>query len=188
MRIPINLSSEPFRRDRPVLVASAVLSVVLTVLLIVLSSVAISERNRAKEAREAIAKAEGELKKIVDQQVRLETMMRQPQNAEVLERSQFINMLIARKGVSWTKIFHDLESVMPHNVRLISVRPQLNGPNDLLLDMQVASQSDEPVSTLLMQLESSPMFGTTTLHSWLPPSQTEPLYRYRVSVTYAQKL
>ena len=30
MRIPINLSSEPFRRDRPMLVASAACAVLLT--------------------------------------------------------------------------------------------------------------------------------------------------------------
>jgi len=188
MRIPINLSSEPFRRDRPMMVASVAAGVVLTLLLMVLVSLAVSERNRAKEAREQMARAQAQLTKINTEQARLETLMRLPQNAETLERSLFINMLISRKGVSWTKIFNDLESVMPHNVRLISVRPQLNGPNDLLLDMQVGAQSSEPVVTLLMALEGSPLFGTTTIHSWLPPSQTEPLYRYRVSVTYAQKL
>ena len=188
MKIPINLSSEPFRRDRPMMVASVAAGVVLTILLMVLVSLAVSERNRAKDARNQLEKAEAELAKINTETAKLEAVMRQPQNAEVLERSQFINMLIARKGVSWTKIFNDLESVMPHNVRLISVRPQLNGPNDLLLDMQVGAQSSEPVVTLLMALEKSPLFGTTTIHSWLPPSQTEPLYRYRVSVTYAQKL
>lgn len=188
MKIPINLSSEPFRRDRPMVVASVAAGVVLTILFLVLASLAVSERNRAKEAREQMARAQAELLRINTESMKLETVMRQPQNAEVLEHSQFINMLIARKGVSWTKIFNDLESVMPHNVRLISVRPQLNGPNDLLLDMQVGAQSSEPVVSLLMALEGSPLFGTTTIHSWLPPSQTEPLYRYRVSVTYAQKL
>ncbi len=33
MRIPINLSTEPFQRDRPVLVASGAVAVVLTLLL-----------------------------------------------------------------------------------------------------------------------------------------------------------
>ena len=39
-----------------------------------------------------------------------------------------------------------------------------------------------------MRLEASPQFGATQVNNWLPPSQTEPLYRYRVSVNYAQKL
>jgi type IV pilus assembly protein PilN len=54
--------------------------------------------------------------------------------------------------------------------------------------MWVASQSTEPVLEFVMQLEQSPVFGATTVHNSMPPSQNEPLYRYRVSVNYAQKL
>jgi len=54
--------------------------------------------------------------------------------------------------------------------------------------MVVGAASSEPVLELLMSLEKSPQFGPTSLHNWLPPSQNEPLYRYRVSVSYAQKL
>jgi type IV pilus assembly protein PilN len=115
-------------------------------------------------------------------------VLRQPRNAEVLDRSQFVNELLARKAVSWTKIFHDLERVVPHNVRVIQVRPQISGNNELLLDMIVASQAGENVLNLLMQLEASEVFGAVTPHSMLPPSQSDPLFRYRVSVRYAQKL
>jgi Tfp pilus assembly protein PilN len=188
MKIPVNLSSDPFRRDRPVLVASIAVGVMLTALLCVLVTLAVSERNRAKQAREEIARVDAQLRRMSAEQSKLEAMMRRPENAEVLDRSQFINALLLRKGVSWTKIFNDLETVVPHNVRVVQVRPQLNGPNDLLLDMTVASQSPEPVVQLLMNLEGSPLFGTTTPHSWLPPSQSEPFFRYRLSVTYAQKL
>ncbi len=40
----------------------------------------------------------------------------------MLERSLFLNTLIERKAISWTKIFADLEKVLPYNVRLVSVR------------------------------------------------------------------
>jgi hypothetical protein len=99
-----------------------------------------------------------------------------------------VNTLIQRKGISWTRIFNDLEKVMPHDVRLVSVRPQLNGPNDLLLEMDLGAPSPDSVVNFLMQLESSPLFGSTTIRSSRPPSQTDPLYRYTVSVSYAQKL
>jgi type IV pilus assembly protein PilN len=165
-----------------------VVSILLCALLTVLISLSMSERNRAAQSRAEMNRVDAELQRLSTQQGRLEAFLRKPENADVLEKSQFINMLLIRKGVSWTKIFQDLETVMPHNVRLINVRPQLNGPNDLILDMTVAAQSSEPVVQLLMSLEKSPLFGTTTIHSWLPPGQTEPMYRYRVSVNYAQKL
>jgi type IV pilus assembly protein PilN len=100
----------------------------------------------------------------------------------------FINSLLYRKGISWTKIFSDLEGVIPHNVRLIAIRPQVNAQNEVLLDMTVGAQSQLPVIDMLKRLEGSPLFGSTQVHNWLPPSQTEPLYRYRVTVSYGRTL
>jgi type IV pilus assembly protein PilN len=187
-RTALNFASEPFRRDRPILVASIAVGLLLAGLLALLSTLAAAERNRAAENRQVMSRLEGQLRSLSAEQAKLEATLRQRENAEVLERSQFLNVLLLRKATSWTKIFSDLEGVMPHNVRLVSVRPQVNPQNELLLDMVVGAQSNEPVIELLMQLEASPLFGATSVHSWLPPSQSEPLYRYRVSVNYAQKL
>ncbi len=188
MKIPVNLSSEPFRRDRPMVVGTVVAAVLLVILLGIFTSLAIAERNRAKETRQAIAKVTQQLRTLSNEQGRMEAILRKPEDAEVLDRSVFVNTLIQRKGISWTRIFSDLEKVMPHDVRLVSVRPQLNGPNDLLLEMDLGSPNPDSVVNFLRQLESSPLFGFNTIRSTRPPSQTDPLYRYTVSVSYAQKL
>lgn len=188
MKIPVNLASEPFRRDRPMIVASSAVAVLLTLVLAMLIWLAMGERDRAAEARATIEVMEKQLTQIQREEARLQGVLRRPENAEVLDRSVFLNQLLARKGVSWTKIFSDLESVTPHNVRLMSVRPQITARNELVLEMWVASQSTEPVNQFVMQLEQSPLFGATAVPNMLPPSQNEPLYRYRVSVNYAQKL
>ena len=44
------------------------------------------------------------------------------------------------------------------------------------------------VVNMLLKLEASDVFGATEVSGVLPPSQTDPLYRYRLSVNYAQKL
>jgi hypothetical protein len=54
--------------------------------------------------------------------------------------------------------------------------------------MVVAAQSVEPFLAFFMKLEGSPVFGAATPQNSLPPTQTEPLFRYRVTVNYAQKL
>ncbi|MEJ7605067.1 MAG: hypothetical protein WKF37_02105 [Bryobacteraceae bacterium] len=77
--------------------------------------------------------------------------------------------MLLRKEVSWTRIFSDLEAVTPSNVRLVQVRPQIDGRNELLLDMVVASQTAEQVTAFIMQLEGSSRFGTTTVQNQLPP-------------------
>src|SRR5512140_2365167 len=101
MRIPVNLSSEPFRRDRPLVVASVVVGVVLAGLLVLLVSLAILERGRAAETRQDIARLQKAVLALDQEQARLEGTLRRPENAEVLERVRFINLLLRRKGISW---------------------------------------------------------------------------------------
>lgn len=189
MRIPINLSSEPFRQDRPALIAYSACAVVLAGLLGAMIFLMVSERSRARENRIAVDRVNAELRGIAAEQAKVDGFLRQPANAEVLERSLLLNDLIERKSVSWTRIFADLESVMPVNVRLISVRlPNINSRNQVMLDMVVGAKDPVAVIGFLKKLEESPLFGPAETHSSLPPSQNEPLYRYRVTVNYAQKL
>ena len=189
VRIPINLASEPFRKDRPMLVASGLCAVVLTGLLGVLVYLIVADRGRLGDTRGQVARLNQELAGMAAEQSKLDLTLRQPANASVLERSLLLNTLVERKSVSWTRIFADLEGVMPANVRLIQVRlPQINSRNEVLLDMVVGAQGPEPVITFLKQLQASPLFGPATVHNSVPPSDNEPLYRYRVSVNYAQKL
>jgi len=188
MRIAINLASEPFRRDRPIFVASVALCVVLAALLGVLTYLVVLQRNQAADAREALARMDQEIRNLMREQSKYAAITARPENAAVVEQSLFLNVLLARKGISWTRMFADLEGVVPHNVRVISVRPQVNGLNQVQLDLFVGSQAAEPVIDMLMRLEASPLFGKTTIVNSLPPSQTEPLYRYRLTVNYEQRL
>jgi type IV pilus assembly protein PilN len=189
LRVPINLASEPFRRDRPLLVGSAALAVVLTLLLIFQVLAIVSERRQAADIRIAIDRQNARLRALAAQQSALNSTLRQPENAEVLERSVFLNTLIERKGISWTKIFADLEKVMPYNVKLVSVRlPEVDSNNQVLLDMVVGAKDVPPILELFRKLEGSPEFGNTSVQSSAPPSQTDPFYRYHLTVTYAQKL
>lgn len=189
MRIPINLSSEPFRRDRPMLIASGVCAVLLAALLGMLIFLITNERARAKDARVAVEKLTAQLQSAAAEQARLDEFLRKPANAQVLAQSQLLNTLIERKSISWTRIFADLESVMPYDVRLISVRlPAINSRNEVMLDMVVGAKDPSSVIGFFKKLEESPLFGPIEGHSSLPPSQNEPLFRYRVTVNYAQKL
>lgn len=189
LRVPINLASEPFRRDRPMLVGSIAAAVLLTLVLIYQVIAIVSERNQAADIRIAIDHENARLRVIAAQQAKLNATLRQPQNAEVLERSLFLNTLIERKAISWTKIFGDLEKVMPYDVRLVSVRlPEVDSNNQVLLDMVVGAKEVSPILELFKRLEASPQFGNTSVQSSAPPSQTDPFYRYHVTVTYAQKL
>jgi len=187
-RIPLNLASEPFRRDRPLLAGSAVAAVLLLVVLVVQVMAILREREAAAEAREMLAGLNREITEVNQRVARLEGELRKPANAAVLERSAFLNVLLQRKGISWTRLFGDLEEVFPHNVRLVTIRPAVTAAGPVQLEMVVGAQTPEPVIQLLRQLEGSKVFSRTEVLSSAPPTQNDPLYRYRVSVNYAQQL
>jgi hypothetical protein len=183
--IPINLASEPFRRDRPAIVAGYAAGAVLAGLFLYLAVMAWIQHSEASATREALDNARRQLSVVTAEQVKYDSELRMPANAQSIEHSLFYNELLLRKGISWTGIFNDLEKVLPHNVRLVSVRPQVNTENQILLDMVVGAQAAEPVVDMVMRLEGSSRFGATTVSSWLPPTQSEPLFRYRVTANYA---
>ena len=188
VRVPLNFSSEPFQRDRPLVAAGVAALTLLACSLAILCYWAITERDRAADTRQMVAKLAGQQSRLTQQQAAIDARLRRRDYTDVLDRNAFLNLLLYRKGISWTRIFEDIASTLPYNVRLISVRPQATPKNELLLDMVVGATSNEPVIEFLMHLEASPLFGATSVQSSLPPSQNEPLYRYRISVNYVQKL
>jgi hypothetical protein len=189
LRIPINLATEPFRRDRQMLMGSAAIALLLALLLVFQVFKIVSERHQAADIRIAIDRENEQIRALSAQQAKLNATLRKPENAVVLERSLFLNTLIDRKAISWTKIFADLEKVMPYNVRLVSVRlPAVDSNNQVLLDMVVGAKEVQPILDLLKHLEGAPQFGPYSVQTSTPPSQTDPFYRYHVTVSYAQKL
>ena len=170
------------------LVGTGALCALLLGLLVTLIGLAYFERGRAEVARSAMGKLEKQQLTQQTELSRIEALMRQTENAEVLERSVFLNALIRRKGISWTRIFSDLAGVMPGDVRLVSVRPQLGGEDQVVLTMTVAAASSGPVVMLLTKLEQSPVFGATAVANWRPPGQTETNFTYVITTNYSQKL
>lgn len=189
MRLHINLASEPFRRDRHVMAGLGALSALLACTLVILTVLAFSARSRASVMRGEVERLNAQARSFANEQAQYDGTLRQPANAEVLERSVLLNTLLERKAISWTRLFADLEKILPENVRLISIRlPRASGPSQVTLDMTVGAQTPEPVLSLLRRLAASPDFGPASVSTSLAPTQNEPLYRYRVSVNYAQKL
>ena len=188
MKIPINLASQPFRRDRAMLVASVAVCLLLVVTLGALISLGLTDSAQMVDVRRDVSQLNKQLAVVAKAQQELDGVLRKPENAEVLERSVFLNTLLYRKGISWTRILADLEKTLPHNVKVLTVRPYVSGPNQITLELMVGAEGPEPVIQLYKALESAPEFGGVSQQSYLPPSQAEPLYRYRFMVNYAQKL
>jgi Tfp pilus assembly protein PilN len=188
MKIPINLASQPFRRDRALLVGSAAVSVALVLTLGLLAYLASIDSAQIADLRKSLARTNQQLRSVAAQQASLDAVLRKPENTVVMERSQFINNLLVYKGVSWSQLFTDLEKVVPYSVKVLALHPSVTADSKVVLDMTVASESQEAMIKLLQALENSPLFGEVNQRQSRPPTQSEPLYQLRFTVNYAQKL
>ncbi len=187
MKVGINLASQPFQRNRGMIAASIAVTLALMATLGVLISLATSERAQLAEAHSEVDRLNARIRRLDAQQAQLDAVLRRPENAEVLERSVFLNALLYRKGISWTRIFADLEKVLPYNVKVIQIHPSVDAQDHVMLDMQVGADSPQPVIELLQAMANSP-FSVPVVMTQLAPSQSEPMYRFRLTVEYAQKL
>ncbi len=187
MKIPINLASQPFRRDRAMLAASIGVCVLLAITLGVLISLAMADRTQLADVRGEISRLNSQIRRISGEQAKLDAVLRRPENADVLYNSLFINTLLARKAISWTRIFADLEKHVPHNVRIIQIQPTVDPDGKLSLDMNVATENPGAAIEFLKTLEDAP-FSRPDLHLIQKPTQAEPIFKYRVSVDYVQVL
>jgi type IV pilus assembly protein PilN len=188
MKIAINLASHPFRRDRALIVASTLVCLLLVASLGVLIHLANEDNKQLGDVRREVANLKKQVQTLTDQQAKLNGVIHQPQNETVLERSVFINSLLLRKGISWNQIFTDLEKTIPYNVKLTRIRPSVDDQGRVTLDMILASENVVPMVGALKAFQDNPMFGAVQMKNRIPPTQTEPLYRLALDVTYAQKL
>jgi hypothetical protein len=188
MRIPINLASQPFRRDRAMLVASVAVAVVLAGTLWALLSLAKADNLQLVDVKREVSRLNDQVRRATAEQAQLDSVLRKPQNAQVLEQSIFLNALLKRKAISWTRIFADLEKVVPYNVRVIQIRPSVSAQDQVSLDMLVGSDTGPPVIEFLKALQNDHLFSYSDVKTLQPPTEADKFYKCRMSVDYAQKL
>lgn len=190
----LNLASQPFRRERAQNAGYALICALLACSLAVLLILILHARSAAADLRRVIAAENRELARYQREESQFSTVLAKPENADVFSTSVFLNELIARRAVSWTRVFGDLETVMPANMRLMGIRlPQIPtedaaGVSHLQLDMIVGAERPDVLIDFLKKLQASSLFGAASVVTQQPPTQNDPLYKYRVTVGYAQKL
>ncbi len=190
----INLASQPFRRERAQNAVWALLCAALVCTLLLMLVFILRERALASDLRLEIQKEQVQLRRSGNEQVHFQALLGKPENEDVFSTNVFLNELIARRAISWTHVFKDLENVMPSNMQLIGVRlPQLpagdkSGTDTVQLDMVVGATSPGVVIDLLKKLQGSHLFGAASVVTQRPPTQNDPFYKYRVTVNYAQQL
>ena len=190
----INIASQPFKRERAQNAMLAGGALALIVSLLVLVTLILHARVEATDLRTRINAQKVELARLQQAQSAYSMVLSKPRNADVFAQSVLLNELIAKRAVSWTRVFQDLGTVLPGDMRLLSIRlPQVaaengTGRNRVQLDMWVGAEKPASVVAFLKKLESSKLFGDASVMTEAPPTQNDSLHKYRLTVAYAQQL
>ena len=108
------------------------------------------------QATEVDARVEAESlgKRVADVESRLD----RPEATAKLNEIGFLNHLIARKDLSWTRLFADLEEMVPNNVHLVGLRPDIGTNGVITLQIELQARSIADASEFIHRLEKSPVF------------------------------
>jgi type IV pilus assembly protein PilN len=166
MRIDINLASQPYQDSRQFWgywLTGLILLSMVTALLVFLAATGFV---RGRHDREQISKLKDKIAAYDRERSEAEAMLNQPQNRALREQSRFLNGLFQRKAFSWTKVFEDLERVMPAHLHVLSINPGNSVDNNSLsLKLLVGGDSREQALDLVRKMESSNRFRQTRIQS-----------------------
>jgi type IV pilus assembly protein PilN len=165
MRIDINLASQPYQDSRQFWSYWGTGLIVLSLVSAFLVFLAVSGFVRAGRDREQISKLKDKIAAYDREKTEAEAVLNQPQNRALREQSRFLNALFQRKAFSWTKVFEDLERVMPAHLHVVSINPGNSVENSLELKLLVGGDSREQARDLVRKMESSNRFRQTRIQS-----------------------
>jgi type IV pilus assembly protein PilN len=162
MRLSVNLATRPFIELRPLFAKLRLIAIGLALMAVVLTFALRSLNAKAATAEAEMNALKAKTQQYQQERQRNETRMRQPQNMAVLERSQFLNDLFARKGFSWTAVMMDLERVLPAGVQVTSIEPTTAKTGEVSIRLRVSGDRDRAVE-LVRNLERSQHFVSPRL-------------------------
>ena len=163
MRLDINLASRPYEDARQFWLRWGAGVGLLSLVTLLLLFATFSGWYNARLDRQKINELRGKIAERDHERAAAEATLNRPENRSIRDKSQYLNALIARKAFSWTKAFEDLEKIMPGQLHLLSIKPELNEDNQLAIKMSVGGNAREPAIELVKRMEDSQRFRQTAI-------------------------
>ena len=158
MRLDINLATRPYEDARQFWSRWGLGVGLLGVATLVLVSFAVHGWVKAGRDRHSIRHLQQQIEEKDRERAKAQAFLEQEINRSTRDQSQFLNGLIQRKAFSWTRVFEDLERVMPTSVHVVSLKPELSDQNQLELEMKVAGDNRAGAIELVHRMEGSTHF------------------------------
>lgn len=159
MKTHFNLATAPLENNRRFIAGASALAVLALAAMVVLSLHAVSARRANRTMRAQIDNLRSQIRISLRQQDALRTEFKSAQAEEALKRSTFLNSLIEARTFPWTKMFADLEQILPPGVRVISISPQMDSDGTVRVALSIGAVNDDQALKFLNSMSSSPVFS-----------------------------
>ena len=163
MRVNINLATRPYEDSGPLWMRWGGALAALSLFTLILLYSAFSGWATARKDRGLIEQREQQIAARDQQRAKAEETLNLPANRGTRDRAQFLNDLFQRKAFSWTKVFEDLERVMPPRLHVVSIHPEKAPDNQLQIKLLVAGESRDRALELVRKMEGSRRFKDTQI-------------------------
>jgi type IV pilus assembly protein PilN len=158
MRLNINLATERYEAVRQYLQRVRSLIVLMAVIAAALVGYIVFQRAQTRDIDSKIRQANQELSTLNNEKSQAQAILNKPANRGIADQSEFLNELFARKSLSWTRIFSEMEHIIPSNLHVVSIKPDYTVNNELVVHMVVATDSRERAVELVKHMEKSSHF------------------------------
>jgi type IV pilus assembly protein PilN len=163
MRLDINLASSPYEDLRHFWLRWGGLLAVLAVMTLGLVYSALAGWSAASKDRDLIRQCQQKIASRDQAREKALALLNRPENTSIRDRSQYLNDLFERKAFSWTKVFEDMEHVMPARLHVVSIQPEMSPDHELELKLVVAGESRDRAIELVRNMENSRHFQQTQI-------------------------
>ncbi len=116
------------------------------------------QRAHSRGINRQLAEVQQQIDGLDHEEAQARAILNKPANRVVADQSDFLNELFARKALSWTRIFTEMERIVPPNLHVVSMKPEYTKTNDLVLHMVVATDSRDRAVELVRHMEKSNHF------------------------------
>ena len=158
MRFNINLASQPYEAARFYRRRMGALVMALAVLTALLVGYIVYQRAQSRGINRQLGQVRWEINSLDSEDAQARALLNKPANRDIADQSEFLNQLFARKALSWTRVFTEMEKIVPPNLHVVSMKPEYTKTNDLMVRVVVATDSRDRAVELVRRMEKSNHF------------------------------
>jgi hypothetical protein len=157
--IHLNLASHPYRDYRPVYVVVVAMSLLTAFLMLNNIETYYRYEHDTRATSTKIEQLESQTRQEKQRQEIAERQLRNLDLAMLDAQTRFVNAKLAERAFSWSTLLDELESVLPQDVRLVSVAPSFSGDGTIGLALDFEAKGPNGMIATINRMNADPQFA-----------------------------